>query len=236
MGRFAMCRDGKAFAVPESSGDGLRLIDGTTGKPVRALFFSDKLQYGATVSFDLSPDGKMLAANSPRAICVWDTATGKTIAAITLGKTNLGSLSFSANGNYLAAGSKLRNQNLVAYVFETATGKQVAALKLPHKQAVRPVLSPDGKLLATPDEDATVQLWEVATGKELRRLRLQGKGLSQGLAFARTASRWRRRWGPAWSGSSTSPRASIAAGLPADRDWRGAGLLTRRSAPHGRLC
>jgi WD40 repeat protein len=195
---LALSPDGKTLAVG-GAGDFLRLLDAGTGREVRQLKTPRPGQLANVARLEFAPDGKALAAgNLFGPIHVWDPTSGDLIAEISHGQGGFGAFSFSADAKRLAAASSGPDGNR-AFVFETATGKQLAEVEVLHNQSVTVALSPNGKVLATagqfsdgtpPDDQVkqherneTLQLWDVAAGKELRRLRLEG-GWRSALAFA----------------------------------------------------
>jgi dipeptidyl aminopeptidase/acylaminoacyl peptidase len=116
-----------------------------------------------------SPDGKTLATvsglyNRPGEIIFWDTATGKERARTTADK-GIRSLAFSPDGKTLATADyysntvKLREpaNGAVRLVLRTAAANNAVAF------------SPDSKTLAVAILDRSAVLFDVATGRELRR-------------------------------------------------------------------
>jgi RNA polymerase sigma factor (sigma-70 family) len=73
------------------------------------------------------------------------------------------SLSFSPDGQWLAAGS-----GPGVRLWDVATGKE--RFEEWHRPLTSPVLAPDGKLLATADWDGNIDLWDAASGRAVRRL------------------------------------------------------------------
>ncbi len=190
----ALSPDGKLFAIAGQR-DHLRLLDAVTGKEVRQIKVTN-----AGVSFlTFSPDGKRLAlADHRNQVQLYDVASGAPAGQFTGGpQARLSAFVFSADGRVAAAGPEGFGQKMPIPVWEVATGKQLAALDGLHNYNVRLALSPDGKVLASggtfmprtnEDRDKqaeysqTVQLWDVTTGKELRRLRNEQPGHT-GAAF-----------------------------------------------------
>ncbi len=187
----AVAPDGKTLAL--GGYEGIRILELATGKALRVL----KTTPG--VGFDYlayAPDGKTFGAEDQlgRIVC-WNPATGESVGRITpaappKGRPDRG-FSFSGDGKHVATGSAAfaAAQNY-AYVYEVATGKQVTRVEVLHNDGIRAVLSADGKVLATsgrytsrnPAESSaraneinqTIQLWDAATGKELRKVRAEG--------------------------------------------------------------
>ena len=73
------------------------------------------------------------------------------------------SVTFSANGRYLATGS----EDNTAKIWDVESGKEVIQMK-GHMSAVYCVtFNPSGKYLATGSGDNTVKIWDFKSGKEL---------------------------------------------------------------------
>jgi WD40 repeat protein len=192
----ALSPDGKTLAVAGGN-QGVRLLDLATGKELRTLKVTGFANF---THVNFSPDGKLLGAGDfTGRMEFWDPATGDSAGKITppppgggLPRTTGGNFSFSGDGKYVAVGSENVAFNVQprAVVYEVATGKQTADVGVIHNNAVRAFLSRDGKVLVTtgqyyprggiePPEkqaetNATVEVWDAATGKELHKLRAEG--------------------------------------------------------------
>jgi WD40 repeat protein len=172
----AFSPDGALLAI---GGPGLRdilLLDVKTAREIRRL--REPTYFFGHVTF--SPDGKTLAAAGARhRIPLWDVETGRFLRCLD-GKedsTWAPAIAFSADGRTLAAGRTDRTIQL----WDAATGQELRRLKLPPPrqaqrdyEAVFPMVhrlqfSPDGKALASCGAYQDVCLWEVTTGKEVRR-------------------------------------------------------------------
>jgi WD40 repeat protein len=169
--RVAYAPDGKA--VVSVRGATVRRWDPDTGKE-RGLEFVGH-QAGVT-ALALAPGGK-LAASGGEDIRLWDLATGKQVRRIAAPGT---ALAFSPDGKSLASVGK---GSKTIHVWEAATGKEL--FKLTGPRLLRAVVfSPDGKLMASGDEQATVRIWDVATRKQLHEIDLRCGADSLSLAFS----------------------------------------------------
>ena len=91
--------------------------------------------------------------------------------------------SFSADGKLLAT-VDLRNTVLV---LDILTGKTIRKIELKEMQGHSVALSPDGKFLAVTEsngEDNCVRVWDVASDKELPRLKLSRQRMATRLLFS----------------------------------------------------
>jgi RNA polymerase sigma factor (sigma-70 family) len=131
-------------------------------------------------AFAFSPDGKRLAsAGRDRLVRVWDTATGEEVRRLAGHKEYAYSVAFSPDGKLLASGDVLN-----AHLWDLATGRKLRTFPGfdGGKDFKRPdwrgglvgihalAFSPDGKTLAVGEGDRRISLWDVATGRRLRRL------------------------------------------------------------------
>jgi WD40 repeat protein len=204
IGAVTLAPDGKAVAV--AAYDGVRILELPGGKELRTLKAAGFANF-ASVAY--SPDGKLVgAADHAGRIKFWDPATGTEAgqigdpAAARVAATIAGGFSFSGDGKFVAVASTNfgANSKSQAIVYEVATGKETAKVEVMHNNGVRAILSGDGKVLVTtgqyfprggiePPEkqaeiNATVELWDAATGKELHKLRGEGSTGAAHAAFS----------------------------------------------------
>jgi WD40 repeat protein len=131
----AVSPDGTKVA---SAGENIRLWETTTGKPIRIL-------PGSAVSVAFAPDGKTLASAGGASVRLWDVASGKLLKKID-GKRLLRAVTFSPDGNYLAAG----DEQAAIRIWNLQTEKESPPIDM---QAIAESLSlafsPDSKTLAS---------------------------------------------------------------------------------------
>jgi WD40 repeat protein len=162
------------------TGDGRRLVYLTTGVEVCLLDLATgkpvlHFEAGEFDTFALAPDGRaVLTASSEQGVCLWDVATGEA-RRLAEGKPrplanaveaeNL-ELCLSADGKTALArdGQTLR-------LWDVASGRE-RRVRLRERggrsQMGQACLSPDGKVLAAPDErNRILRLWDVQTGRPL---------------------------------------------------------------------
>jgi WD40 repeat protein len=193
----ALSPDGKLIATATSQD--MVLLDRRTGEPVRTI----ASVFGSPLSFAFSPDGKKLfRVDFGNNVRLWDVATGKQSGQFQLpaqpGRNlQMGATSLSADGKYLAAGfaTFAQGQFGSAVVWEVGSGKQIASVEVIHNQQVSAALSADGKRLATwgrfytpgmvnQEPARTIQLWDVKTAKEVRKLKADNLYQISGAAFS----------------------------------------------------
>ncbi len=182
-------------------------------KQLRTDRFGDPLPPGAlarlgTVRFRsglpvahvaFAPDGKVLATATQNgeaddnlgSVCLWDRATGHRLRQFGARKGPRLALAWSPDGKALATqeeNGEVRLWDLGGKEFRRITEGSVALGGAPGSdqegyRGVGVVFSPDGKALAARGPDRAVRLWEVATGRELRKL-AAGPEDSSPLAFS----------------------------------------------------
>jgi WD40 repeat protein len=138
----------------------------------RVLFQDVKYHYPAAMA--LSPDGRLAATACGIRMCLWDVATGTKVVQYfsKFHKSSAHTVAFSPDGETLALG--LTSEVGLASVDDLKERK--VARSIPTGSVNALAFAPDGKTLATatgtsyrgPGQNL-VQLWDVATGKEIRR-------------------------------------------------------------------
>jgi WD40 repeat protein len=169
---------GKQVATGGDDGS-VRLWDSFTGKEIHRLqgAFGPESPLALVDHLDFSSDGKTLtAATYGYKRYRWETATGKQF-----GERIYKGIGLVAtpDGKYVV-GSDFG----AIFLQDAATAKVIREFK-GQKQSAKLAISPDGLYLAcgAPEENGTVLLWELATGKE--RCRCQGAPhLANALAFS----------------------------------------------------
>jgi WD40 repeat protein len=159
--------------------------DTTTGRQQRLLFAGPA---DATESrwrmapYRLSPDAKILA-RAPRypskqkpdpIIRLWDTTGGKELRQLVGHTDQVYLVTFSPNSKLAGSRGKDRTR-----IWDVAGGKELLHLKTAQGAA----FSPDSKVVAVTGQDRTIQLWDIAAARELRRWQSNQDGIGQ-LFFA----------------------------------------------------
>jgi RNA polymerase sigma factor (sigma-70 family) len=175
----AFSPDGRLVATGASGSDPIHLWEANTGKLVRRLGEREHAPNAFALAF--SPDGKVLASGGYAGqVALRDVTSGEVVRAFKAHDHNVYCLAFTPDGKALASGS----YDGTVCVTDLASGKEVRKFRVMKEPAWAVALSPDATLAACGDQvDTTVLLWDVTTGKELRRLTRSGTG-SIRLAFS----------------------------------------------------
>ncbi len=184
----AYSRDGRTVAFQG------QIWDAASGRPLPTLRAPDEPREGvAHGNLRYTPDGKRVITVDPEIIRTWDIASGAEVAPAIRGVAILSAhVALSADGRFLATSGYPRSEGMMQsppdpwiHVMDLATGREVARLPAHEKSASGVALSPDGRLLASfrpndptnfrivyepQPQDPTIRVWDVATGRELRRL------------------------------------------------------------------
>jgi WD40 repeat protein len=164
----AFSPDGGTLAACSCGGENaVRLWDVRTGR-VRHTQASHEA--GCTcIAF--SPDGKRLvsggAFRNPMGrqregrLCIWDAEAGKLIREIRGIRGSIARVLFSREGRHVLAAAE------GVHVYDAETGQLIGTPLLAKIQICGLALSGDGRLLATGDGHGRVQLWELATRREI---------------------------------------------------------------------
>jgi WD40 repeat protein len=122
---------------------------------------------------------------------VLDAKSGKLLGTLDTGDRNGGvrPVAFSADGSRIAVGAQNVNAKLQVTVWDADGFKKLHSLEVLQNYTAQVALSGDGKVLATwgqhlnrgggqfdPEIARTVQLWDTAAGKELKKIVAEGAG------------------------------------------------------------
>jgi WD40 repeat protein len=180
-GHVVWSGDGEVVAAVRFSDNRARLLRVSTGKELW------QVPGKCLGPMALNEDGKRLATTwyEDRVIHVWDTATHKKLRRLELRGTAATRLTFSGDGTVLASGSvNMTGADETIRVWDLTTGRERWSYQPLGSEVFNFTFSPDAKLLATigsvqmprgsREERGEVRLWDVASGKELRRLEWSG--------------------------------------------------------------
>jgi WD40 repeat protein len=173
-GNIGFTPDGKTLLIV-SRNSNIRYVDPVSGRILRTV----PIPWDGCCadSIDISPDGKLLAiASMDHTVRLWDIAAGKEVhrlADVTSYSDHVRRVAFSPDSKtLLTCGAAMRVR-----LWDVGSGKERDAFGEGHRTAVWSVLfAPDGKTLLTGSE--TIRVWDVATGREQRRLAGSGAGMT----------------------------------------------------------
>ncbi|HLJ93228.1 MAG TPA: WD40 repeat domain-containing protein [Gemmataceae bacterium] len=195
--RVTFLAGGQSLAAVEAGGGRVRIWEAATGKELYQ--FGNRLSANASFSpngtffghgglySSLTPDGALLAQWGPDVVQLWSMGDRTRLGEFRpeLGVPSLAmrdgyrgfilsAQAISPGGKYLACA--VATQDGIIHVFDVASGAEIAALRghaapaPAWREAVSSLTwSHDGKILASGGGDGQVWLWDVATGRALRR-------------------------------------------------------------------
>jgi WD40 repeat protein len=162
--RNYLAPDGRTIASLDSDGV-IRIWELASGRMVREVGLDQRDVSGGA----FAPGRTTLASRGADAsIRLFDVATGKQTRRIpTDPRSIVHPLAFSPKGRTIASAS---GSGTVVQLHDVATGDD----KLPHTRHLGPIRSiapaPDGKTIVSAGADSTIRIWDLASGKEVRRL------------------------------------------------------------------
>lgn len=148
----------------------IRIWDAISAKSLQTLEGHEDSIFALAVS----PDGSRLAsAGKDGTIKLWDLASPDTASDLRGHRGAVYHLAFSPDGSQLASCGEDDTRIFLWDVAEGKSNKQLEAEDPDDKNRRRSIhcvqFSPDGKQLVSCGEDRTLRLWDVESGKEIRR-------------------------------------------------------------------
>jgi WD40 repeat protein len=138
------------------------LWEAATGRELRRL----KTVTPFLARLALSPDGKVVASN----YCLWDSASGKELGRFKGQYYSIKAMAFSPDSRTLAMAARDTDsgKDRMIRLWDVATLRERQHFGTQSVHALN--YAPDGKTLAAGNADGTLQLWDVSTGCETRRI------------------------------------------------------------------
>jgi WD40 repeat protein len=168
-----------------------QIWEAASGRRLKVLHAPDEPEgYSPSCTMFYTSGGNRVVTAERGVIRTWDVATGAQARPPVRSEKIRGDLAaVSADGRFLATGGLPSISGAITppdpwiRVWELATGREIAKLETHAKSVSGVALSPDGRLLASfrpnqatdrivyepQQQDPAIRVWEVATGRELRR-------------------------------------------------------------------
>jgi WD40 repeat protein len=174
---LALSRDGRSFATGHQSEKEVHLGEVATGKDSGTC-----TGHTAGVwSVAFSPDGgQVISGSDDKTMRLWDCKTLKELRQFDHGKYPVRAVAFSPDGKQIASGTAGDTESDPVYLWDAESGKQVRTFKGHQRDVMTVLFTPDGKRLVSAGLDGLLIVWEVETGKELKRI---GKGVGSGVFY-----------------------------------------------------
>ena len=158
---FSFSVDGNTIATANSR-DTVRLWDVSTGKLLKTL--TGRTCHISSVFFladgDIIATGSSIAAEGDEgAVCFWDANTGQLLK--TFPNENVARVYFSVDGQTFACIYDGDGTGSTGSLFSATTGQLLKEIFGNAGGIISVEFSPDGKTIATGNDDGTILLWEV---------------------------------------------------------------------------
>jgi WD40 repeat protein len=166
--------DSKTAAV--ATGSTVHLVDLASGKDLFPITGHPQHVYKTAVT----PDGRTVVTASGADLYLWDTASGRLRKRLHGHRDYINGLEL-IDGGRKAITSAYQDGTL--RVWDLVAGKEAGRIESPDKGNILQAISPDGKTIAVGGSGSLTVLFDVATGKEIQRLKGYGQFNDCGAAF-----------------------------------------------------
>jgi WD40 repeat protein len=158
--------DGKYFFTGHQGDKVVRMGEVKTGKELRTFTgHTDGVN-----ALALSPDGRQLLTGSlDKTLRLWDVETAKELKHLA-GAEKFRSVAFSPDGRQIATGPAEEAGQASVRLLDTSSLMEKRTFKGHTREVTAVLFSSDGRTLTSVSMDGAAVVWDVATGKELRRM------------------------------------------------------------------
>lgn len=195
--RIAFSPDGRLLATSTFRSSTIKLWETATGRELRNLSSGTQSAMGTSPFVAFSRNSRLIAAAAgSNSVKIWDVTTGRELQTLTPAQT--GGIAASIGGVYFVAFSgddRIVTISDAIRVWDVATGRELRTISADSLNVAGfmggeggAALSPDGNQLARVDtegsEEDQVKVFDIATGRETRSLKLPDKDIDYAeLAF-----------------------------------------------------
>ena len=161
----AAAMGGEAFVAAE-------IVDGPPPMPEVTLAVAKRLPTRGVVAraVDTNPRSALMAVGGDREVVLYNMETYQNLGALPFPEGDIYTLSFSVNGELLAAGGGEEGNSGAAVVWNVRKGERVGTFGEAYDTVLAVDLSPDHKMIATGGPDKKVRVYSTENGAELYKL------------------------------------------------------------------